>query len=69
MNMKNRLVILTAIPPLIMMGTTAYDRYAAAARAASRLLVRPDEAARTAVVAGGGTAELRDRPPRGNVDS
>ena len=29
MNMKNRLTILSAIPPLIMMGTVAYDRYAA----------------------------------------
>ena len=29
MNMKNRLTVLSAIPPLIMMGTVAYDRYAA----------------------------------------
>ena len=29
MSMKNRLTILSAIPPLIMMGTVAYDRYAA----------------------------------------
>ena len=69
MSMNNGLVILSAIPFLIMGATTAHDWYDAAARAPSRLLVRPDEAARTAVVAGGGTAELRDRPPQGNVEN